>query len=288
MSSVSSYLVISNVWNEEGNLDSIYKQLFKQTIKPTRWLMINDGSTDNTLDELEKLKLKCSQYIPLTIFSMPRKSRGNLDTLGIAIRTALKSISKRYDFYVKLDIDTVLPANYFEIIFEEFTKDPKLMCASGTIYHKGRKEPNRRKWARGSGLVIRGSLFDYYRHNIPEVTLETWIGTLAKIHGYNTREFNQITEIQINPTTQLTSKGAFRRGRLAYYFGFNPISVLFRALIAEFMTRKGGKNLFQGYIFAWKNKWRINNELIRGYWFKNVLLLDVNSILSKIFPFISD
>ena len=156
MSSVSSYLIISNVWNEEGNLDSIFKQLLKQTVKPTQWLMINDGSTDNTPDELEELKLKYSQNIPLTIFSMPKKSRGNLDTLGVAIRTALKNISRRYDFYVKLDIDTVLPANYFEKIFEEFVKDPKLMCASGTIYHKGQKEPNRRKWARiYSGIKTR-------------------------------------------------------------------------------------------------------------------------------------
>ena len=281
MSSVSSYLVISNVWNEEGNLDSIFKQLLKQTIKPTHWLMINDGSTDNTLDELEELKLNNSQYIPLTIFSTPKKSRGNLDTLGVAIRTALKSISRRYDFYVKLDIDTVLPANYFEKIFEEFAKDPKLMCASGVIFTKGKKEPNRRKWARGTGLTIRGNFFDYYRSDIPEVTLETWIGTLAEIHGYKTKEFQNIKEVQLKPTTQLTEKGTLRRGRLMYYFGFHPLAVFIRSITEEFVLRKNGKAILHGYLIAKRNKWKIKNNIIRQYWFKNLFFIDLKSLLSK-------
>jgi cellulose synthase/poly-beta-1,6-N-acetylglucosamine synthase-like glycosyltransferase len=274
-------LLISNVWNEEGNLDSIFKQVSKQSIKPAQWLIINDGSTDNTFRELKELQSRDSNINTISIFSIPPKNKGNLDTLGIAVRKALKSITGKFDFYAKLDIDTVLPSDYFEKIFQEFDKDKKLMCASGTIYYKEKKESNRRKWARGSGLVIRGLFFDYYRNQIPEITLETWIGTLAQIHNYKTKEFPHIKEIQLKPTTQLTKKGVYRRGRLAYYFGFNLLSIIVRAVIAEFVTRKNGKLFLQGYLAAWRMAWKIDNESIRRYWFRNLIFLDLKSFFFR-------
>jgi glycosyltransferase involved in cell wall biosynthesis len=277
-----SYLLISNVWNEEGKLESIFKQISKQTIKPSYWLIINDGSTDNTLKELQKYQSRYSNIPLIAIYSMPRKTRGNLDTLGVSIRTALKSVPRKFDFYAKIDIDTVIPNNFFDKIFYEFNKDPMLMCASGAIYFNNIKEINRRKWARGSGLTIRGPFFDYYRDNIPGVTLETWIGTLAKINGYKTKEIRHIKEIQLSPSTQLTKKGAFRRGRLAYYFGFNPLSIILRTIITEFILRRDGKSLWKGYLIARRNKWKINNELIRQFWFKNSLILDIKALFSMI------
>jgi len=281
MQNPPSYLLISNVWNEEGKLESIFKQISKQTIKPSYWLIINDGSTDNTLKELQKFQSRYSNVPLIAIYSMPRKIRGNLDTLGVSIRTALMSVPQKFDFYAKIDIDTVIPHNYFEKIFYEFNKDPKLMCASGVIYFNNR-EKNRRMWARGSGLTIQGPFFEYYRDNIPDITLETWIGTLAKINGYKTKEFRHIKETQLSPTTQLTKKGAFRKGKLAYYFGFNPLSVILRAFIAEFLLRRDGKSLWHGYLIARRNKWKINNELIRQYWFKNILILDFKALFSRI------
>jgi glycosyltransferase involved in cell wall biosynthesis len=277
-----TFLLLTNVWNEEGNLDSIFTQIAKQTKKPTQWLIINDGSIDNTLEELEEY---CKKYSDLnvSIYSMPPKTRGNLDTLGIAIRTALRSVSGKFDYYAKLDIDTVLPNNYFERIFQEFDRDPKLMCASGAIYYKGKKELNRRKWARGSGLIIKGPFFDYYRYDIPEITLETWIGTLARIHGLRTKEFENIREVQLTQTTQLTRKGAFRRGRLAYYFGFNPLSVVIRAIITEFIFRTNGKQFLQGYLIARRRKWQISNKKIRQFWFRNFFFLDLKSLFGSLF-----
>ncbi|MFX0170570.1 MAG: glycosyltransferase family 2 protein [Candidatus Hodarchaeota archaeon] len=277
-----TFLLLTNVWNEEGNLNSVFAHIAKQTKKPTYWLIINDGSVDNTLKELKELSSKYSD-LEISIYSMPPKTRGNLDTLGVAIRTALKSVNGKFDYYAKLDIDTVLPENYFERIFQEFDKDPKLMCASGAIYYRGKKELNRRKWARGSGLIIKGPFFDYYRHNIPEVTLETWIGTLARIHDFKTKEFPKIKAVQLIQTTQLTKKGAFRRGRLAYYFGFNPLSVFIRAIIAEFVFKTNGKQLIWGYLVARQKKWQINNKKIRHYWFHQLFFLDIKSLFGRLY-----
>ena len=44
-----SYIVVTPARNEESNLLDVADSMIKQTIKPKLWLIVDDGSTDDTL-----------------------------------------------------------------------------------------------------------------------------------------------------------------------------------------------------------------------------------------------
>lgn len=278
------YCILTNVYNELGNLEPIFKEVLKQTIKPTRWLFIDDGSIDGTSEELELLSDKYSN-LPLFIVHLPKKKRGNLDTLGITLKKGIMCLKKEhpsenYDYYAKLDVDTRLPPNYYEKIHEYFQKDPRLLVASGTIISNGREEFNRRKFARGSGLVVRAWFLDKYWSLIPDVTIDTWVSARARMLGFKSLQIPDLKLIQTKPTTQLTSKGITRNGRLMYYFDYHFTVILFKMFWLLFMRCQNGFLLLKGYLDARNKGWKIKDPLVR-YYFQVKIFLDYMEQLFK-------
>lgn len=272
--------LISNSWNEAAQLPELFESVAKQTLLPAIWLFIDDGSTDETPRVLEDLVVKHPQ-LNVRIISMPRKEKGNLDTLGIVIKKALRTLTEHYDYYVKLDVDTRMPPHYFEEITKRFEQDPKLMVASGVLVVNGKPEPNRRKFARGSGIVIRGWFFERFISDIPDVTIEAWINTKARFHGYKTRQFDDLVLIQTRPTTQLTARGSFRNGRLSYYFNYNFIIVLAKAL-AYALLRKNGSAILKGYWYTWHQGWKIKDPEIKFYYSRYIFVDYAKLVVERI------
>ena len=48
--------VLTPAYNRAGTLDNLFKSLQRQTSKMFEWVIIDDGSTDDTLDKIEKYK----------------------------------------------------------------------------------------------------------------------------------------------------------------------------------------------------------------------------------------
>jgi poly-beta-1,6-N-acetyl-D-glucosamine synthase len=47
------YVVVSPVRNEERNLPATIQSMVAQTLMPEQWIVVNDGSTDRTVEILE-------------------------------------------------------------------------------------------------------------------------------------------------------------------------------------------------------------------------------------------
>ena len=52
-----TYIIISPVRNEAKNIENTLRSVIDQTIRPAEWIIVNDGSTDNTSEII-------STYIP--------------------------------------------------------------------------------------------------------------------------------------------------------------------------------------------------------------------------------
>ena len=71
---MKGYIILSPIKNEELNLEKLYSSILRQTIRPKKWLIVNDGSTDNSL----KLIRKFSRLNPWVEFITLKNEKRNV------------------------------------------------------------------------------------------------------------------------------------------------------------------------------------------------------------------
>src|SRR5690606_20921444 len=110
-------------------LDSVVRQ----TVTPTLWLIVDDGSTDDTPAILAEYAAKYPW-----IHVMRREDRG-FRKLGGGVIDAFyagyETIDpKDFDYVCKLDLDLDLPPTYFQRMIERMEANPRLATTSGKPY----------------------------------------------------------------------------------------------------------------------------------------------------------
>ncbi|PWI48911.1 hypothetical protein CEE45_04055 [Candidatus Heimdallarchaeota archaeon B3_Heim] len=270
----TKFCVFVKVYNEYEMLEELVKSLLEQTLVPDEVIIIDDGSPDpNVRVEIERLINKYPS-LNLKLLQLSIKTVPNLDTVGRTFNTAWFELAKaaRYDYVATLDADTRLEPYYYEKIITTMGNTPSLGCVSGIIVVKDQlneyvEQINvgakfGRKDARGSGKVIRSSLLESTPSEyFPEVDWDTWINTRAKIRKMKARELSEVYMIQERPTTRVAKKDLFRNGRLTYHFGYNPILLLLKTILAGF----NGIKILKGYWSARKEKWKLKDKEVRAY-----------------------
>ena len=92
--------VLTPTFNRGGSLNNLYQSLQKQTIKDFEWLLVDDGSTDDTKNIAEEMKRKAE--FPMRYIY---KENGGKHT---ALNVGLKQINSELTFIVDSD-DTLVP-----------------------------------------------------------------------------------------------------------------------------------------------------------------------------------
>jgi glycosyltransferase involved in cell wall biosynthesis len=106
----------------------------EQTVPPSRWVVVDDGSTDATPQILAEAMKKHS-----FIRVVKRQNRG-VRAVGPGVIEAfyagLETVENLddYEYLCKLDGDLELPPRYFEILIEKMEDDPYLGTVSGKVY----------------------------------------------------------------------------------------------------------------------------------------------------------
>jgi glycosyltransferase involved in cell wall biosynthesis len=125
-----SYVIISPVKDEEKYVELTLRSVTGQTLKPVLWIIVDDGSKDNT-PEIVNRYVDAHPFIRLV--RHPRK--GSRQTGSAVIRAfnfGFESIGDtQYDFVVKLDCDLSFELDYFEKLLWRFVNDERLGIASG-------------------------------------------------------------------------------------------------------------------------------------------------------------
>jgi len=239
-------LVISPVRNEQRHIERVAAAVAAQTRPPEMWVVIDDGSSDQTPDLLASLAAE----IPfLTVLDAPaeRARTAVPDRLAIAAEArafnlALRSVKWRaFTHIAKLDGDTELPPRYFERLLAEFAHDPRLGLAGG-VYADPVAGARDERWQ-----VVRIP----HDHHVPG-SLKCWslpcfeaIGgvqerlawdtideTYARMRGYATRSLPDLVALHHRPwgSADGTLRGRARHGECAYIAHFTLPWVTLRSL----------------------------------------------------------
>jgi len=110
-------------------LDSV----ISQSVRPTKWVIVDDGSTDATSQILIEYA-KNNDWIE--IVTRPDRGRRAVGPGVIeAFYAGYVTINpKDFDFICKLDLDLRLPVRYFEILMERMNANSKIATCSGKSY----------------------------------------------------------------------------------------------------------------------------------------------------------
>ena len=109
-------LIVSPVRNEAAHIERVVRAVAAQTLPPARWLVLDDGSTDGTLELLRALE----REVPfMTVVESADLVQGGSDRLARAaapraFNAALAAADpSAYTHVMKLDGDIELPPGYF-------------------------------------------------------------------------------------------------------------------------------------------------------------------------------
>jgi glycosyltransferase involved in cell wall biosynthesis len=255
------YVVISPVRNESRYIEKTLQSMANQTIPPNEWIIVNDGSTDNTAEIVHRY----AQHYPWIkpIYREKREAKGDRQRGKGVIDTFYygydRLTSPEYMAIVKLDGDVSFDPTYFEFLLREFAAHPKLGIAGGGLYERTdgqnwslRSAPDH---VGGPAKTYKSACFDAIgglEHSLGWDGIDEW---KALSLGWQVKSFGELRvlhyRIMGNATGMLKSK--IEQGYGAHYMGYHPLYTIFRGMRHMFMRPYlvGGLAIMTAHLAAW-------------------------------------
>lgn len=127
------YVLISPCRNEAEYMCETLDSVIAQSVKPAKWIVVDDGSTDDTADILRKYQ---NEYDWIEV--VKRENRGNRSVGPGVVEAFYEGLNTLdlddYEYLCKLDLDLRLPPRYFEILIERMQDNPRIGTCSGKPY----------------------------------------------------------------------------------------------------------------------------------------------------------
>jgi biofilm PGA synthesis N-glycosyltransferase PgaC len=127
------YVLISPCRDEADYMRETLDTVIAQSIRPTKWIIVDDGSTDHTPEILADYAARYDWIEVIT-----RKDRGRR-AVGPGVIEAFYAgydaiNPDDYDYLCKLDLDLRLPPRYFETLMAKMAAEPRIATCSGKAY----------------------------------------------------------------------------------------------------------------------------------------------------------
>ena len=255
------YVIISPCRDEAKFLPVTIKSIAQQTVLPAKWVIVDDGSTDETPRILEEA---AKQYPYIEV--LRREDRGGRSVgPGVidAFYAGLESIDlDQYDYVCKLDADLEIPDRYFQTVLERFESQPRLGNFSGKVYMReedGSLTPERMgdENAIGAAKFYRIECFKEIGGFVREVCWDGIDGHLCRMRGWIAQSTDE-SELRMIHLRQMGSShkgiwtGRMRWGRGKWFMGsaWYYILVVSAYRMVERPYVIGGLGILCGYIKA--------------------------------------
>jgi biofilm PGA synthesis N-glycosyltransferase PgaC len=238
------YALVTPARNEAENLRRLGACLRRQTRPPALWVVVDDGSTDETRAVVEELaqqetwiRLIESPGVTARAGVLGEGRRQGRDVLafngGVAV---VQEELGAPDLVLKLDADVSLEDDFFARLLGEFDADPQLGIAGGSCF-----ELEDGEWVRRhvTGSHVRGATRAYRWACFEDVSpLEEQLGwdgideIKAVLHGWTTRSIYDLPFFHHRP---VGARDGMRRswesqGATAHFMGYRPSYLVLRSL----------------------------------------------------------
>jgi len=288
-----SFVVITPAKDESQYIERTIASMLRQTARPKKWIIVDDGSRDSTLEIVKECARRCAWIVPVAVRRDAERKPGSAEIRAFYVGYDLMR-EDDYDFVVKLDADLELPSDYFERMLGEFDRDPLLGIASGVFdeMHDGVKctvKMPEYHAAGASKIVRRQCLLDIGGFPLSP-GWDTADEIKAQARGWRTRHFPQIHFMHLRPEGQAIGllRTSSDHGKMYYAYGGGPVFLLFKAIRRMVFGKPlvlGGVALFFGYVnAAIRNQSRLVSKAEANL-YRKLLNSQVSAHLTKLSPF---
>lgn len=272
----AKYVLISPCRNEAAYMKQTLDSVIDQSIRPAKWIIVDDGSTDQTPEILREYRAKHNWIEIVTRSDRGRRSVGP----GVidAFYDGYKTISPDdYEYLCKLDLDLRLPPRYFEILIGKMTLNPRIATCSGKAYVENcgllTEEWHGDDTSIGASKFYRMSCFQTIGGFVREVMWDGIDCHRCRMYGWVACSWDEpeLRFIHLRPEGS-SYKGVFV-GRMRHGYGqyFMGTSLPFMAASAVYRMRQrpyvlGGLAMLWGYLIsAVARKPRYNDRAFRQF-----------------------
>ena len=218
---MGSYFAIVTCRNSESEIENAIISLLKQTKKPRYIIIVDDGSTDNTPNILNRLKSKNDNIYVITNPDLGYDIGRVVSNWNSAINLARDFELEKTDYHMISTDDTQYEEFYAEKIMRKMDEDKIITISSGNYDNNSYATPH------GAGRFVRNSFFNSVLWQYPEkMGYESVILQMSLYHGFKNLVNN---DARFSHTRQLGSNHHFYEfGASMRTLGYHPLFVLGR------------------------------------------------------------
>ena len=252
------YTLVTPAHNEEAFIGGALDSVVSQTIKPVRWIVVSDGSTDRT-DEIVRAYMARHAWIELV--RMPEKRDRTFAAKVHAFNAGYARLAGlAYDIVGNLDADISFDPDFLEFLLAQFAANPRLGVAGTPFVEAGVRTYDYRfvniEHVSGACQLFRRRCFEDIGGYVPIKGggIDWTAVTTARMKGWQTRTFTEKTCVHHRAIG--TGGGGvvyswFRHGRKDYYTGGHPLWQVFRSAYQMRSRPYGiaGLALLAGYVW---------------------------------------
>lgn len=261
--SLPKYVLITPARNEEALIEGAIRSVVSQTVRPMRWIVVSDGSTDRTDVIVERYT---REHPWIELLRMPERRDRSFAAKAVCFNTAYKKLeSQDFDLVGNLDADITFEPDYYQFLLNKFAEMPRLGVAGTPFVEDANRLEDHSYSHKFADLEhVSGACQIFRRKCFEEVGGYTpikgggidWVAvTSARMKGWQTRTFrekNCLHHRKMGTANRSPVMARFRHGQEDYCVGGHPLWQLFRGMFQ--MTKRpvvfGGLFLIFGYFWA--------------------------------------
>lgn len=265
-------LIVSPVRNEVAHIERVVRAVAAQELTPARWIVIDDGSDDGTLELLRCLESE----VP---FMEVYEARADVVHAGARDRLARAAAPRNfnaglghsdwreYTHIMKLDGDIEMPPEYLHAIAERLAADPRIGLAGGVLEEPVPGGPPRRliiprHHVHGALKLYSRECFEAIGGVQERLAWDTIDETYARMHGFTTVSYPDLVSVHHRPwgSADGAIRGRLRLGECAHITHYPLHWVLLRAIKLAWGSPRGIDGL--AYLYGYGRAWLQRTEQV--------------------------
>lgn len=267
MTASRRYCLITPCRDEQKYARRVLDSVVNQTLRPALWLIVDDGSTDETPKIIAEYAER-HQFIRVR----RREDRGER-SVGPGVVDAFYAgydliDPEEFDYVCKFDLDLDVPNRYFETLVERMEADERLGTCSGKPYVRDEDrlvpEPCGDEMSVGMTKFYRVDCFRQIGGFVREVMWDGIDCHRCRMMGWKVRAWEDVAALRFEHLRPMGSSqkgiitGRMRHGFGQYFMGtslfYITVSAIFRMATPPVFI--GGMAIWWGYVRNWLTRQR--------------------------------